>query len=276
MAKLKANQFEYRPGLVITERQIPFQTDMVQAILEGRKTQTRRTKGLNHVDGGQFERMGFIDADQDHYAAGIRTSSSFLKLIKSPYGKPGDLLWVRESFGRPALDDELASDPFLYKADYLVPEWVKSSLSSNNWKPSIHMPKDAARIWLMVEDVRVERLQDISEEDAIAEGIEYAHKDDFRFFKDYTGRKYHLVRGGESFETLWISINGKESWDSNPWVWVVKFRMLSKTGRPSREEILSAYYDVTSECNANEETASPASGGSRSDASDKRKEVSNG
>ena len=247
MAKLKANQFEYKPGLVTTERPILFQTDMVQAILAGRKTQTRRMV--------QGEALEWLEPDM-FTPEFVASPENYL----CKYGNPGDLLWVRETW---APLGEKPNQNWMYKSDV--------SQCYSKWKPSIHMPKDACRIWLMIEDLRVERLQDISEEDAIAEGIEYAHKDDFRFFKDYTGRKYHLVRGGESFETLWISINGKESWDSNPWVWVIKFRVLSKTGRPSREEIVSAYYDVTSECNANEETAT-ARTSPRSD----EKKVNNG
>lgn len=102
------------------------------------------------------------------------------------------------------------------------------------FKPSIHMPKEAARIWLQVEDVRVERLHDISENDAINEGIDrrlepsapngihYKH-----YLKDKWGPSPK-----HSFETLWHSINGKESWDNNPWVWVISFKVLSTTGRP--------------------------------------------
>jgi len=98
------------------------------------------------------------------------------------------------------------------------------------------MPKAAARIWLQVEEIRVERLQDITEESAIAEGIidyeDGTYKNYFtqKGLREQDGVDCILAKG--SFQSLWCSINGLESWDANPWVWVVKFKVLSTTGKP--------------------------------------------
>lgn len=101
------------------------------------------------------------------------------------------------------------------------------------WEPSIFMPKWACRIFLEVTNVRVERLQDISEDDCIAEGVRYwADEDDTdlldAIFKNYETGERNLVSGYSSFRTLWISINGEDSWDNNPWVWVYDFKKTEK------------------------------------------------
>ena len=236
MAKLKPNQFEYRPGMVITERPILCQTDMVQAILEDRKTQTRR--GFHQAsyltnETQSFRGMGFINGREDQYAAAIGTEN-FRTIHKSKYGKPGDLLWVRETW---APLGEKPNHNWMYKSDV--------SQHYSKWKPSIHMPKDASRIWLMIEEIRVERVQDISEEDAIAEGIQRIDQHGVEVWRRYDDKNTVTMSPMISFWSLWSSINGEESWDSNPWVWVIKFRVLSKTGRPSLQEIERNYFEVT-------------------------------
>jgi len=153
-----------------------------------------------------------------------------------PYGKPGDLLWVRESCLF------LQSQPksgWIYRADGHddIDEALKRE--RYRWRPSIHMPKVAARIWLEVTDVKVERLQQISKEEAIAEGIlhdEIGFKDyDMAMAKGYGHPDYdyqHVQDAKLSFKSLWQSINGWESWNINPWVWCVSFKVLSTTGKP--------------------------------------------
>lgn len=224
MDKLKPNQFHLPSGELITERPILFQTDMVKAILDGRKTQTRRNvkaEALNWISLAGFT-TEFV-AHPDNYLC--------------PYGYPGDLLWVRETWaavGRTTMH-------YAYKAN--------ESNQNVKWKPSIHMPKSAARIWLMVEEIQVEPLQDISEEDAIAEGIE-----DWSYAPEGLGQI--TVNKGKTlcvgppvwcFNRLWASINGEESWDANPWVWVVKFRVLSCSGKPDLQTIQKNYLDILSE-----------------------------
>jgi hypothetical protein len=165
-------------------RPILFSTDMVQAILEGRKTQTRRVvkpqSNANVIDfGHEWERGEFF--------------------ARCPYGQPGDVLWVRETWA-PLGDYPKCNYTFMYKAD------VEQNYSK--WKPSIHMPREAARLFLRIKSVRVERLQEITCQDVFAEGLESGHD--------------------SKFITLWESINGHESWEANPWVWVVEFERISK------------------------------------------------
>lgn len=211
------------------ESPILFSTPMVQAHLQGRKTQTRRL-----VTGTALQWLNdftpqFV-ADPDN------------KLCK--YGYPGDLMWCRETFVLSMRYGVEMSDGdyYAYKAD--CPEL-------DDWMPSIFMPKAAARLWFQLEEVRLERLNDISEEDAIAEGIEKMEDPfgDGFFYKDYTipHDGFLFTRSFsnpiESYKSLWNSINDFRkvpfvnpittiSWKANPWVWVLKYKTLSTTGRP--------------------------------------------
>ena len=159
---------------------------MVKAILEGRKTQTRRIVKPTHV-------------------AAIHDGVPSL-FNSFPYGKTGDRLWVREAISRFAMGNVVA-----YKADYDGANDIK-------WRPSIHMPRWASRITLEVVSVRVERLQDITRSDIRDEGIlvpaEFASDDKFRGY---------LL---DQWIKLWESINGPGSWEANPWVWVVGFKVI--------------------------------------------------
>jgi hypothetical protein len=220
---------------------------MVKAILEGRKTQTRRARGLdkinNHKDQakvGNAHLQHFKDDSKPKYGINHTipyesSSNSFLYgFSESPYGQPGDLLWVRETWKK--FPDSIT---FFQASD--------NGFIKGPWKPSIHMPKSASRIWLMVEDIRVERVQEISEADAIAEGIEIIHwaEPTVAVYRDYLLKeKLGTTNPIKAFRTLWISINGEESWNANPWVWVVKFRVLSRTGRPSDAVIEANYKEV--------------------------------
>lgn len=223
---------------IISERPILFQTDMVKAILEGKKTQTRRTKKLDLINECPVCWMykGTTPTlNPDTHVFGRLNKDDkviFHHKVKSSYGKPGDLLWVRETWLK--LDrDHVITNQFSYKAngdaetEDLRKDYIKSG-RKYQWKPSIHMPKSAARIWLMIEDIRVERLQDISEKDARAEGVKRGHWP----FEESWGRS--------GFIDLWEYINGHNSWHQNPWLWVIKYRILSKTGRPTDEAILAS------------------------------------
>jgi hypothetical protein len=137
--------------------------------------------------------------------------------------KPSDRLWVRETW---TTYERLSTQEYsyLYKADFNHP-------TEDKWKPSIHMPRKACRILLEITDIRIERLQDISEEDAIAEGVEsrigFAQ---MTWYKDYltkvlNGDFLGFDSAIKSFQSLWDSINGKTyPWESNPWVWVIEFK----------------------------------------------------
>ena len=194
--------------------QILFSTEMVQAILAGRKTMTRQVVKPQPPKGSK---MGMI--------------------INTPYGLVGDVLWVRETWQHTEILNINVEDEnygYVYKADNQ--EW--NNFEGWKWKPSIHMPKAAARIFLEITNVRVERLQSISEADAIAEGIQPLLMSSTQLI-EMGGQKYRDYMSDDkifgnplspitSFMTLWQSINGEESWNANPWVWVVEFKRVSK------------------------------------------------
>lgn len=192
---------------------------MVQAILAGRKTQTRRVikdQPKHNQEYGQ----GTTKTGDRHWVLGV-PGSSIVDVIKCPYGQPGDVLWVREIWGIGK-----QSGKTYYKADagyfhMLVDKWI----------PSIHMPKDEARIWLRITNVRVEPLWSISEDDALSEGIEEIHPAPFVIrYKNYLDTKKQAILKDPtlSFRTLWESINGADGWYANPWVWVVEFERIEK------------------------------------------------
>ena len=190
------------------ERPILFSGPMVRAILDGRKTQTRRVVKLKCHDG--FEVGPNYEGEHWPVRGGDR--------MPCPYGKPGDRLWVRETHFK-------YGGGFIYRADYgnLTP--ISDGIGGP-WKPSIHMPRVASRISLEITGVRVDRLQDISNEDCVAEGITAIGKGvrmpDGRYAQ--AGRyetKASTVR--QLYSELWESINGPDSWAANPWVWVVEF-----------------------------------------------------
>lgn len=200
------------------KRPILFSTEMVKAILEGRKTQTRRViKPQPKTQHRSDTRLEFYARRGENWEVKDKWTGdgfSILDSFKCPYGQPGDALWVRETW-QPS-----ASGAYVhFKADIIGVD------AGKGWKPSIHMPKDACRIFLRITNVRVERLQEISEKDAIGEGIE---KSEFGF-KNYDKRypvSDYMGGGNEayrSFKSLWTSINGEQSWNDNPWVWVIEF-----------------------------------------------------
>ena len=216
---------------------ILFSTEMVQAILAGRKTQTRRVIKADFPENSTFigcretlgkSGVGFYWCD----GTTGPMQGFFPGLFEDLYPKyqPGDILWVRETF----IESKTPDIPnnrgwsFSYKAD--------GGYGIINWKPSLFMPKEAARIFLKVTDVRVERLQDISEEDAIAEGVSIVYDyGSFVTYKNYlfkdkkTYNKQDTRCPKESFQSLWQSINGKKHpWESNPWVWVYEFERIEK------------------------------------------------
>jgi len=180
------------------ERPILFSGPMVRAILEGRKTQTRRVIKPQPV-GSNYR----ID----------------LKKPVCPYGRPGDRLWVRETFVR--FDRSHWPPKYGYKADTLGPGFEESEQARKDlgykWRPSIFMPRAASRLDLEVLGVRVERIQEISSEGAMDEGV----------YKkiDQPANNFLPI---PAFRELWDSINAKRgfAWESNPWVWVVDFRKL--------------------------------------------------
>lgn len=179
---------------------------MVRAILEGRKTQTRRilktqppewVGAYNEHDGEGNHFFCEFDKDDDM----MRHWPAYNEGVKCPYGKVGDRLWVRERF----VHFEQQPPCTIYYADH-EDDW--RFCEGYRWSPSIHMPRKLSRIQLEITDIRAERLHDISELDAKAEGCVGA--------EDQTAYA--------EFYELWVNINGGASWDDNPWVWVVEFK----------------------------------------------------
>ncbi len=209
------------------QRGILFSGPMVRAILDGKKTQTRRVVRPTGVVIGP-EPIEYVAGSQRGDVGDHRTIwwPDTGPTRRSPYGQPGDLLYVRETFqvGYQVADETLiggdtyslirptsdataeATRRVFYRADY------PDGSGPPKWRPSIFMPKALSRLWLRVTDVRVERVQDISEEDALAEGVEEC-------FTVYDGY------GRQRFRDLWNRINRSRgyAWESNPWVWVVSF-----------------------------------------------------
>lgn len=215
------------------ERPILFNTEMVRAILEGWKTQTRRIVKPQILDDGTWGYSAFTP--EKHISFRKKEGSEWF--IKLPYCI-GDILYVRETFWKGDLIDEngsiIESDLVLYKADEPnVPSWGTEEYLNYKWSPSIHMPKAVARIFLRVANVRVERLQDITEEGAEKEGIGNLFVDEISYSDNpkYLGPMERETINIEQFELLWNStIKKKEleqyGWDSNPWVWVIEFEKL--------------------------------------------------
>lgn len=177
------------------ERPILFKGEMVKAILDGRKTQTRRiSKEFPEGHDGILKRVP--------NQKGCR------------HGEVGDRLWVKETW-RP---DDYAPEDTIYQAD-ISEEVLAEGKGIITWKPSIHMSRKRSRLDLEITGLRVERLQDISEHDAYCEGVQLT--DDFTGCAEDLNGSYITA-----YEYLWKQINGEKSWDENPWVWVIEFKRL--------------------------------------------------
>lgn len=215
------------------ERPILFSGPMVRALLDGSKTQTRRVVKPQPIADARFVGGYYVPGPKLKENSKIAVEAPYVHLA-CPYGQPGDRLWVRETFvmGWPLdetgmvdqYDDEGKEKPrkAFYRATSPDLVWCDGGDDCpipTPWKPSIHMPRAASRITLEITRVRVERLQDISADDARAEGC-----------------PDRPIPGAEQasvdllaklwYHDLWEQINGPDSWAANPWVWVVEFRRL--------------------------------------------------
>jgi hypothetical protein len=210
------------------ERPILFSGPMVQAIIEGRKTQTRRAVKPQPPEGAHPFHILVSSSPRDEgkwrFTKSLdHLSGTVLGPIACPYGVPGDRLWVRETYawsGDSSIPeaDRIASGEVWYRADGGRGGGIR-------WRPSIFMPRWASRILLEITGVRVERLQDISEADCWAEGIDAV---DGVFDESIPAMAQRMGRlcedAAPTFACLWESINGTDSWNANPLVWVVSFR----------------------------------------------------
>lgn len=215
----------------MTERPIIFNGDMVRAILRGEKTQTRRpvkpqpaTDCMYSINGAHNAALHLTDAGcQVRYIPPTGRSKDHLLLC--PFGQPGDRLWVRETFREYYPKEGWPAPKALYKADGIARLEDTETGKAIPWRPSIHMPRNLSRITLEITDINVERVQDITEDDARAEGV----NPEFRTVvaRSDGGPDYHIpcsYRGG--FANTWDAIYAKRpglSWDENPWIWAITF-----------------------------------------------------
>ncbi|MCF5691104.1 hypothetical protein GIV23_12035 [Pseudomonas sp. PA-1-2A] len=214
----------------IKERPILFSAPMVRAILEGRKTVTRRAvKPQPEVR--MVDMIGpmltFKNKRGGHW---LYPNAKAQIIADCPYGKPGDRLWVRETFiDLHGTGVEHRPDPagplqrYAYAADCRPRSHSDEARKDFGlkYKPSIHMPRAACRILLEITDVRVERLQDITEEQARAEGVRlYTDHAELGDWWHVDGIETYSADPRKSFELLWSSVGG--DWNANPWVWVVE------------------------------------------------------
>ena len=208
------------------ERPILFSGSMVRALLAGTKTQTRRAVKLPHMNPlGEWEAIPWGGPNGGRTSRGETLPAQMAightrtgDVLACPYGQPGDRLWVREAwmYGQ-------GSAP-IYRAD------TPTKPEGQAWRSSIHMPRAASRITLEVVGVRVERLQDISEEDAKAEGAWGPDDSIVGKVAEHFGCDVLSVHPSLAFRMLWEQINSHGSWAANPWVWVVEFKRIEQTG----------------------------------------------
>ncbi|WP_059265020.1 hypothetical protein [Acinetobacter baumannii] len=222
----------------MNERPILFNTEMVRAILEGRKTQTRRLVKEKLIS----EQAEFESGNRPNV---IHSEPSLKYYIDNscPFGQVGDHLWVRETFSYALNEDDHICDKDGNSVWDVKDAHIYFAASEINvegkWMPSIHMPRWASRFSLEITNIRVERLNELSEADAIEEGVEpIIVQDNVKVGNGWAKENRHMWKGyknkarayqdtaKDSFNSLWESINGDGSWDLNPWVWVIEFRVI--------------------------------------------------
>jgi hypothetical protein len=215
---------------------ILLQPELAQKAHTGEKTMTRRLRRLDIIneDPDDYHFTGFVfdpivsrlDTDDPP----VKKKGMFAEfnggeiIVKCPYGQPGDIIWVRENFNL---------NYFELKEHAYQGAWTRTSeeyVKKTKFKPSIHMPKAACRTWGEIINIKVERVQSISEADAIKEGIRSRASGvaPYNLIYQVDGQPniYHTAK--QAFEKLWCSINGPESWKANPWVWAVEWKPISK------------------------------------------------
>lgn len=201
------NQFKERPIL--------FSAPMVRAILAGNKTQTRRAIRNVGNDNCIPHRFLMLNGKYHNGRNHVLDSKS---LQYCPYGQPGDRLWVRETWA-PCGTDVPGEEITIYKA---TDKYENEGIGTTRWYPSIHMHRHRSRILLEIVSVRAERLHDITESDAQAEGV--ALGGPIGHLPSYLKAPYTY-----HYAQLWDSINGPGSWEANPWVWVIEFKRVEPT-----------------------------------------------
>ncbi|MBN6029218.1 hypothetical protein [Pantoea ananatis] len=232
------------------ERPILLNAEMVRAVLDGRKTQTCRIMKVQ-PDSAEFETRFIIDSTKRSEIGkwcwaepGVFVNPRRSALFSCPFGAVGDRLWVRETFAALAWGSYEPEKPSWsgscqearYRATDRLAD-LSADIRGYGWRPSIHMPRWASRITLEITGVRVERLNSINEHDAIAEGLAEISKDGHTYKfgvpdrdgypgTDDFGWPWHEWERYpiSAYSKLWKSIYGEESWQANPWVWVIEFK----------------------------------------------------
>lgn len=206
---------------------ILFNTEMVRAILDGRKTCTRRLVKPQPDEKHTYP-LGFVTDSTEkkkvgRFGFGIDEYGGSIQYEKPPY-QPGDILYVRETWYK-------GLERYIYRADYSDTEkfYRDGKEIEMKWHPSLHMPKEAARIWLKATDVRVERLQDVTEDGAKAEGAidnrGFIHSPENEYDRIHTAREHFIRIWNSTIKKSDIDCYG---WDANPWVWVIEFERCEK------------------------------------------------
>ncbi|NLC23360.1 MAG: hypothetical protein GX776_02645 [Oxalobacter sp.] len=222
------------------ERPILFSGEMVRAILDGRKTQTRRidkcmAKFLP-VSTPDLSMLSTSKSGEKRLCATWYADNGKFTANWCPYGKRGDRLWVRETWAWYPAEYDILN--VMYRSTAGDYDSAQFKELFERWRPSIHMPRWASRILLKITDIRVERLQDISGEDAFAEGMQIPVSNDKHPLLRLTGKispgKFCDKHPNEwdlndyarfEYANLWEKLNGTGSWEANPWVWVIEFDM---------------------------------------------------
>jgi hypothetical protein len=240
------------------ERPILFSGPMVRAILEGRKTMTRRILKPQPdmaMDGEICPDGSGGYSWEPVWPQGHKKAGKIVCSLSCPYGGPGDRLWVRESWAltHPSFDYETQCvDEFIpfegkipkempdsywkvvYGANFNEMQVHKDDRFIKNWKPSIHMPRWASRLTLEIVDVRPERLQEITEEDVVKEGIQkpYCSVSSKNLYQIWVnGKCIENEKAAFVYQSLWNSINGPGSWEANPWIWTIEFKRITEVRR---------------------------------------------
>ena len=220
------------------ERPILFSAAMVRAILDGRKTQTRRIAKISDPIEHAAINCQVVNFRKKTYWFNCQKSHPDHIANACPHGIFGDRLWVRESWSTHACLDNKKPSELINVNSYHY--WADGEINTGKKRPSIHMPRWASRIDLEITGIRVERLQDISEDDAKAEGAQrfdnipigtprpYRNEPDRWSMENPLNTDYCLSTPRYAFANIFEKINGQGSWDKNPWVWVIEFKQITK------------------------------------------------
>ncbi|ADD77492.1 hypothetical protein ACVWWU_001076 [Pantoea sp. PA1] len=217
------------------ERPILFSEQRVRALLVGQQTQTRRIMKTQAFGPGQDHHEGVhaFDVQANHLHGDKMMSMNDIR-YHCPYGMPGDVLWVRETWRGPIVPQDALADYERDPVPFRTPEFCQYRADSNElgqhtlsgpddeqfgWQTAIHMPRWASRINLLITDVRVEQIQDISEDDIMAEGVQT----DSHFLNNFFTMNVNSEMPKEAYRKAWQKQYGATSWQVNPWVWVIEF-----------------------------------------------------